>query len=226
MTPQARTRLAVVGKPDMGKSSHAKRLVKAWLTRGLRVVAVDPHDEYSKDGNPTRLVELGPLRKRMTALELARTPTAILEPRLSLSVVVGDSPRSAARGFMLVARLVRAAEKPCVLLVDEVGLWTNPARHPACHTAAAELATVAISDRKKGISLVVVSQRMAQIPSEVRSTVTDVHAFLQDQQADLEALEARCGQPFAGEVSQLRQFHHAAWSDVATQQKPTLRRVS
>lgn len=227
MMPQARTRLAVVGKPDMGKSSHVKRLVKGWLTKGLRVVAFDPHDEYSSKGNPQRLVDLGPLRQRLTARELAMKPQALLEPRLSLAVVASEHPRDAARGFLLLSRLVKAAGKPCVVVVDEVGLWTNAARHPACHAAAAELCAVAIGDRKKGVSLVVVGQRMSQVPSEVRSTLTDVHAFLQDQAADLEAIEDRCGPQFAGEVSQLRQFHHAAWSDVATtpQKSPTLRRV-
>lgn len=227
MIPSSRTRLLVVGKPDMGKSSHVKRLMRDWQTRGLSVIALDVCDEYSRGGNPSRLVELGTLRDRLTPQDVAKNPKLLLKPRLSLAVVSGEHPRAAARAFQLLSRLLVVAGKPCVLVLDEVGLWTAAGRHPECHKAAAELCALAVGGRKYGIAMVLVSQRSSQVPQEVRSTVTDVHAYLQDTDADLEALELRCGKPFAEQTSQLGKYSHVAWSDAATTttRRPTLKSV-
>lgn len=188
--PQPATRLLVVGMSGTGKSTRVKELLRSWVQKGVRVVALDPGDEYSRHGVPTGLVRLGPLKHRMTATELAANPRAMLAPRLSLSVVPGPSIREWARAFELVAGLARHAGR-LVIVADEAGTWCHAGTHPACSRAAAELAALATTGRHQGIALVVVSQRAATVPATVRSQCTDAILFRQEEVADLDALAAR-----------------------------------
>lgn len=188
--PQPSSRLLVVGQSGSGKSTRVKELIRSWLNKGVRVVALDPGDEYSRHGVQTGLVRLGPLKHRLTAAELAANPRALLAPRLSLSVVPGPTVREWARAFELLAGLVRHAGR-LVVVADEVGTWCHAATHPACSRAAAELSALATTGRHQGIALVVISQRAATVPATVRSQCTDAILFRQEELADLEALAAR-----------------------------------
>lgn len=206
--------MLVVGKPGQGKSTYVKRFLADWQRRGLRIIALDVCDEYSVEGNKAALVQLGGLRKRVTVAELAKAPHLVFERRLSLAVVSGEEPRDAARGFLLIAQLVRAAGKPVLVVADEVGLWTDRAADPACHRAEAMLKAMSIGGRKHGVPMVLVAQRAVQVDKTVRSTCTEIHAFYQDEQDDLDALAHRAKSPaFGVEVSQLKEFHCAVWRD-------------
>lgn len=219
--PEARDRFVVVGKSGSGKSTYVKRMIAGWIRQGVRVVALDVCDEYSRKGNDGALVQLGPLRDRVTVEELAAENGAqLLESRLSLSVVCGESPRAAARAFLLLESLLRGSRKQCVLVVDEVGLWTDSSADPLCHRARAQLAGLAVAGRKHGLSLVIVAQRAAQISTTVRSQVTQLVSFAQHEPADLDALAERAGKDFAEKVSRLKPFECIAWSD-AVSEKPT-----
>lgn len=216
--PTPATRLLVTGKTGSGKSSRVKDAVRHWLSLGVRVVAVDVCDEYSRHGRAKHgLVQLGALRQRVTAAELAKRPSLLTAPRLALSVVPADtSPRAWARAFLLVERLVRHAG-PAVVVIDEVGTWTNPGNGPECHAARSALEGLATNGRKDGLALVCVAQRAAQVPPNVRSQATEWWAYLQDEPADLDALRARIGAESAEAVSRLPQFECVTWRDAAAQ---------
>lgn len=223
--PTPATRLLVTGKTGSGKSSRVKEAMRAWLSAGVRVVAVDVCDEYSRHGRAKHgLVQLGPLRHRVTAAELARNPGLVNDARLSLAVVPMDtSPHAWARTFLLVERLMRHAGK-AVVVVDELGTWANPANGAECHRARAALESLSTNGRKDGLALVAVAQRAAQVPPNVRSQATAWWTYLQDEAADVEALAERFGRERAEEVSRLPLYEFIEWRDAThTTKKPTLR---
>lgn len=222
--PEPRSRICVVGRTGFGKSTEVKEVIRSWLSRGVRVVALDCCDEYSVHGLPTGLVRLGPLKRRVTAPQLAADPAMLLDPRLSLAVVPGDGPKAWARTFMMLAKMVRHAGR-LVLVVDETGTWTDASNHPACHQAKAELVSLATNGRHKGVALVVVAQRAAQIPPGVRSQASEWWAFRQDEPSDLEALAERLGKDTAERVRQLHIGEAVKWRDNTIDAKPKLRAV-
>jgi hypothetical protein len=218
--PRASTRLVVVGKTGTGKSSRVKKALRAWLTEGVRVVVVDPCDEYSREGRARHgLAAEGPLRQRMTALELSKRPQVMTAPRLELAVVPDEpnSPASIARAFLLAKRLVLASGRPTLLVADEVGWWTNSSAHPKCHAARVELGALAATGRKEGVALVTVSQCAAHIPPDVRKQSDEWWAFLQDDPTDVDALSERLGKENAEAVSRLPQFEFHHWRDATHQ---------
>lgn len=223
--PRPSTRLVVVGKTGTGKSFRVKEALRAWLARGVRVVAVDVCDEYSRHGKPRNgLTSEGPLRKRVTADELAANgKTLMRDARLSLAVVPNDtrSPRSMARTFLMVDAMVRAAGLPCVIVADEVGMWTNSSADRLCHQARVALEALATAGRKDGYALVTVSQSASHIPSNVRRQSDQWWAFLQDDPTDIEAMAERLGKEKAAEVSRLGRFEFVDWRDATHHAAPT-----
>lgn len=229
-TPTPATRLLVTGKTGSGKSSAIKEAMRSWLSAGVRVVAVDVCDEYSRHGRAKHgLVQMGPLRHRVTAAELAAKPHLVNDARLSLAVVPMDrSPRAWASAFLLVERLMRDAGK-AVVVVDEVGTWTNAANGPVCHRARAALEALSTNGRKDGLALVVVAQRAAQIAPNIRSQASEWRSYLQDEAADVDALAERFGRERAEEVSRLPLYGFVEWRDAThttnTKRKPALKAV-
>lgn len=218
--PIASTRLCVVGKTGTGKSYWVKDYLRAALDRGVRVVVIDVCDEYSRSGVPRNgLTSDGPLRQRVTLADLNASPSILKDARLSLAVVPNDirSPRNMAHTFLTVIAMLRAVGKPTLLVVDEVGRWTNPSADQGkpnkCHQARIELGTVATVDRKNGFALVCVSQSASHIPIDVRKQSDEWVCFLQDSQEDLEAMESRLGKEKAAEVSRLGRFQSVHWRD-------------
>lgn len=205
----SRDRLVYVGKTGYGKSRAVKQLCSELQARGRRLVVFDPCDEYSQHGNASAETDLGPVRDRLTARELYRDPRALDAPRLSLAVVPDkDDPKRVALDFERVAELVRATGN-CVLVVEEVGYFAEHAQSP--------LKNVATMARKDGVAVVMVAQRAVQIPLTARSQASVIVAFHQDEPADLEALEERCGRAMPGiaeQLPQLRVGESVTWRDL------------
>lgn len=226
--PRTTMRLLVVGKTGTGKSTRVKEALKAWQAQGVRVVAVDVCDEYSKQGQPRNgLTSEGTLTTRVTALELSRNPELIKAPRLSLAVVPQNinDPRSMARTALYVMNLLSGQGKPTVVVFDEIGRWTNSSAGPECHAAGVRLSAFATGDRKNGLAGVFVSQCASQIPTDVRRQCDEMWIYLQDYQADVDALSERIGQERAAGLSRLPQWQFEHWRDATHHTRPELRSI-
>lgn len=216
--PTARDRILYVGKTHSGKSYALKRRMREWLTAGARVVAVDPCDEYSRKGGGA---DLGPLVERVTAAQLAEQPELVTKARLALSVVPSeDTVRGWARAFLLVSGLLRRAGRPVVLVADEVGAWTDSSAHPQCHRARSELISLATNGRHRGIALALVAQRAANVPLTVRSQLSEIVTFRQDEPEDLAALAERIGEEQANGAAALAVGQCIEWRDTLQPASP------
>lgn len=225
--PRMSSRWVVVGKTGTGKSRRVKDILRQWGERGVRIVAIDVCDEYSREGQPRHGMECdGTLRQRVTFKALLANPALLKDARLSLSVVPNDrSPRSMAHTFVTVLAMLREIGKPVVLVVDETARWADPSadrglKPNRCLQARTELEACATMDRKNGIALVVVSQSAAHIPIDVRRQSDTWLCFLQDDPSDLEAMEMRLGKEKAAEVSRLGLYAFEVWRD-STHAAPT-----
>lgn len=210
--PEPFDRFVVVGMTGQGKGERIKKMLKVWLSRGVKVVALDCKDEYSRHGkyNPG-LVNLGPLKNRVTAAQLAADPSLLNDPRLSLAVVPNEStPKARARTFIMLAKMMKSLRR-CVLLVDEVGSWTNAEAHPVCVKARVELELIATEGRHEGHALIACAQFATQIPKAVRRQSSEWWLFRQDEESDLEAIAGRLGNDIAEQVRQLQRFECVTW---------------
>lgn len=209
---QAHDRVIVVGKTGCGKSSHAKKLLAAELEHGTRIVAFDPHDEYSEAGRKSDHVRLGPLAQRCTMTDLERDPERWLDcDDLALSVVPSSNARECAREFECLADLVRDTGD-LLLVVDEVG-------YIECF-AEQKLIEVACQYRHHGVGVVLIAQCAVQIPKIARRQASQLWSGRQDDPDDLAALAKIAGQPFAERVSRLPRGELAHWRDSLTPEKP------
>jgi energy-coupling factor transporter ATP-binding protein EcfA2 len=207
---ERRSRTGIVGKTGMGKSTLMKELARREMKAGQRVVAFDPHDEYSVEGIKTDAVELGPLTRRVTVAELvdllADGDELLADPRLALAVVPeGEDAEEIAEEFKLVANFVKNAGN-LTFLVDELGDFQECAQFA--------LNRVVTGYRKFGVAVVYGAQRMVQIPKTSRTQLSDIVSFLQDDDEDLAALVRRTRlEGFDAEVLNLTvgQFKH--WRD-------------
>lgn len=218
--PQAHERFLFVGKTHSGKSHALKARLSRWQQLGARVIAVDVCDEYSRARG-------GPLAQRVSSVELAEAPSKVLEPRLSLAVVpADDSPRGWARTLLLVAKLARAAGKPVVMVVEEVGSVVNSSSDPQCHRARMELISLAVNGRHRGISLALATQRAAQVPTDVRAQLSEIVIFAQDLPEDLAALAERVGKETAEKAAALALGQSVIWRGNTTTTTTTEKEAS
>jgi energy-coupling factor transporter ATP-binding protein EcfA2 len=192
-----------VGKRGSGKSTRAKQLLAAAMAAGQPCVAFDPHDEYSQEGRQSSQVRLGPLTQRMTVEQLAADPDALLEKRLSLAVVPeGLGPREKAEAFSaLVDEVLDAGD--VVLLADEVGQWGR--------YCAEQLDELACQSRHSGVPVVLVAQRLVQVPKTARTQATLVNSGRQDNPDDLAALADLAGEGFSEAVARLKRGECVQW---------------
>lgn len=202
MKLEAHDVVLIVGKRGCGKSHHAKILAGAQS----RVVVFDPHDEYSQKGKPSRQVTLGPLRERVTVDQLLEKPELLDAKTLSLAVVpAGYSNKEYANVFDEVAQLVAATGR-LTFFADEVGEYSDRAEDT--------LNSLATQSRHAEVALVLVAQRMVQIPKTARTQASCLHTFLQSNPEDLEALVKLTGdKDFAARVSRLPRRKHLTWRD-------------
>lgn len=196
----------IVGKRGCGKSHFAKALAGAELAAGARVVAFDPHDEYSKKGRKSPQVNLGPLAERVTVDQLIEHPELLDAKRLSLAVVPEGVPNDElADAFRDVQELVTSTGR-LTFIADEIGEYSDE--------AAGELNSLATQSRHYEAALVLVAQRMTQIPKTARTQASVLHTFLQSNPEDLEALVKLTGdKDFAARVSRLPRRKNLTWRD-------------
>ncbi|RJS26075.1 hypothetical protein DRW03_06345 [Corallococcus sp. H22C18031201] len=195
-----------VGKRGTGKSTRAKAALGAAMKAGQRVVAYDVHDEYSQLGRDSGQVVLGPLTHRMTVSELADNLDVLERDGLALAVVPEGPNREKGEDFAaLVEDVLDVGE--LVLLADEVGQWGR-----YCAEALDELAC---QSRHSAVPVVLVAQRLTQVPKTARTQATQINSGRQDNPDDLRALADVAGQDFASAVSRLVRGEFRHWRDDA-----------
>lgn len=206
----ARERHAFWGKTGTGKSTRAKEFIGAALAEGWRVCGLDPHDEFSQAGKPSKEVTLGPLRESMTVEEFLSSDhaqTMLDEPELSLALVPRSRPREMAEDFRELVPLVRSTGN-LLFFADELGLWATYAED--------ELNELATQGRHDGMPLVFVAQRAIQVPKTARTQLSHVNTGLQDEPSDLDAIAERTrSRAFADAVGRLDPDAHQflEWND-------------
>lgn len=206
---------AIVGKRGTGKSTAAKALLARLLEEGARVVAVDPHDEYSREGVQTDHVTLGPLDDRVTMAELREHPEILADPYLSLAVKSSIDPEVlAAEVAELIDLLVahgpldsKPEEVGVLLVLEEMALLFGN------RDAEKKLNILATQSRHWGMPVLFVAQRLVHVPLTARSQLSILLSFRQDQPADLAALEDLAGRAFVDQVRQLGRGEWRLWRD-------------
>lgn len=195
----------IVGKRGCGKSHWAKALAGSELAAAARVVAFDPHDEYSQKGRSSPQVSLGPLRERATVDQLLERPELLDAKRLSLAVVPECGADEMADAFREVAELISATGR-LTFIADEIGEYSDE--------AAGTLNSLATQSRHYETALVLVAQRMTQIPKTARTQASTLHTFLQSNPEDLDALVKLTGdRDFAARVARLPRRKNLTWRD-------------
>lgn len=208
---QPHDRVLILGKTGSGKSNTAKELLKRELDGGARIVAFDPHDEYSRRGRLTSHVRLGPLRDRCTAEALLRDPALLDVDALSLAVVPSLDPQRCAQDFEAVAGLVQETGD-LLLVVEEVGHFEQ--------WAAPKLQEVACQFRHYGVAVVFVAQCAVMVPKKARRQMSQLYSGRQDDPDDLDAIARITKDPdFAARVSRLPRGELLHWRDDFEQRK-------
>jgi energy-coupling factor transporter ATP-binding protein EcfA2 len=208
----SRARVAFIGKTGMGKSTAAKAAAAAELRAGARVVAFDPHDEWSVHGDDRGgEVTLGPLRDRLTTDQLLDNPYLLDDPHLSLAVVPqrDATPAELAEDFCELAEAVKATGN-LTFIVDEVGEFQKHCQ--------ATLDRVGTGYRKYKVAVILCAQRAVQISKTCRTQLSEMVCFLQDDPEDLSALEHRTRYSvpdFADRVSRLGRGQSVQWRDAS-----------
>lgn len=73
-----------------------------------------------------------------------------------------------------------------------------------------------------GVELWVVAHRPINLPADVRSQVTRIRSFAQNEPRDLEYLSEKAGRAFAERVSQLRGHQFTAWPEGSQYERETV----
>lgn len=201
--------VVIVGKRRSGKSFQAKQLLHSEVRAGARVVAFDPHDEYSRHGKRTTATNLGPLTQRCTVDQLLDAPQMLDSPRLSLAVIPRTaSKRDTAEDAKQLINLVRLTGDLTVCW-DEVGEYGDGAYD--------ELESMATQSRHwgdHGCPVIYVAQRAVQIPRSARDQASVLITGIQNDPDDLTVLRKITGSPkFAEATSRLPRPGTLTWRE-------------
>lgn len=180
-------RHAYVGQSGTGKSHAAKLAVAAHLRgAGTRVVVIDPDDEWSKLGEKSEHVTLGPCTHRVLFDDLMNDPGRHLDrERVALAVIVSDDEDEASEQVAEFVEIVKGTGDLLVVF-EECGAYAGPdVSEQAGKKAIAKIAT---RGRHWGCPTLFCAQRLVQIPPSARAQLTDLQIFRQVHPADLDAL--------------------------------------
>ncbi|HEX8702712.1 MAG TPA: hypothetical protein VF815_28010 [Myxococcaceae bacterium] len=195
-----------LGKRKTRKSTRAKGLADRCFRRGRqRVLALDPHDEWSVHGRRSPEVILGTLTQRYEAWQVLANPRLLKEPRLNAAVVPSRAdPESWGRTFEKVVQLA-LEEGDLVLFLEEFGSWAE--------YCLKTMNAAALNSRHQGVPMCAVSQRAKRIPLTFRSQATHINSGLQTEPEDLDALADVAGRDFAAAVERLPRGEYCHWRD-------------
>lgn len=202
--------LGVYGLTQSGKSTWVK---KKLLPSCPRVLVLDVNSEYSRHSRTP-----GPLLDQGSTSDLARHPTKLLEPSLSLALEPTKPTRTHAAALLdLITRLLvamsqddSARELPQLTLVlDECGDYA-----PLCHEQLATLATRGATHLN--VRLVVVSQRPNLVPATVRGNLAELRCFKLVEPLDVKAVAERVDKNFAERVKRLELRKSIEWRATGT----------
>lgn len=169
----------VVGSSGGGKST----LIKQWIKGRKRVLAYDPDREY-------------PLTRYKDLAELSRAIRQAGKGGIRAAYTPDYPEPKDFEQFARLVNLIASADRPTVVVVDEVAQVTHAGK------AAANSGRMILSGRKYGLELFIGSQR----PQEVSKTIytqagTRVACWTEDAK-DRKAIEDRAGIP-AAELAKL-----------------------
>jgi energy-coupling factor transporter ATP-binding protein EcfA2 len=209
---EPRSVVLFVGQRGSGKSTRRKAALEAaWEAGQRRLIAFDVMDEDSQHGRKRESVVLGPLKQKLTTVELAKDPGILREDELSLAIVpVSKDPAEWAADFAaLVEELEDDDEAPgTVLSASELAVWAQ-----FCPKAVDRAACLSRHWGREGCALLFDAQRATGIPFTTRTQATDILSGKQTMPADLDALGERCGERYRDEVSALQGHDFRHWRD-------------
>jgi hypothetical protein len=194
-----------LGKRGTRKSTRAKALSGRCMKRRRRVLALDPHDEWSIHGRESDQVILGPLRQRFDAWEVLAEPSILERDNLCAAIVPSEMDPEAWAAVFKPILLECLDIGDLDLFMDEVPSWAE-----YCEKT---LNAVALNSRHSRMAVVAIGQRAKKFPLTFRSQATLINSGLQTEPADLAALEDVAGKDFAEAVRQLERGQYCQWRD-------------
>jgi DNA helicase HerA-like ATPase len=198
---EPRHRVLVCGKTQHGKTHFARELVKHNAPRFDRVVIFDVDEEY---------------RARVTtAAQLVLNPALLDKGKVLTVRSTGDSAHRLALDCRHLLKLVRASKGTSLVVLEEPGRYARHWCHKCIEPLAPLLEEAATGWAKRGVCLLFVTQRANQIPLTVRSQLSTIVSFRQDESGDVDALADRAGKNFAGAVVSLKPRDFRVWRDDA-----------
>jgi hypothetical protein len=200
----------ICGKRGSRKSTVVKASLARWLEgKGPpRVVAFDPHDEYSQLGRevPGEVI-LGPLRNRVTVAELLEAPELLDAEDLSLAVVCEEpmDAEAVAADFEAVSALV-LEHGDCVFVVEEAALLQEH--------CGGKLKTIATQSRHAQVPVVIVSQWLFSFHYSMRKQFSHARLYRQTDPDEIKkSAEVLRSQDAAERLATLAPGECVAWSD-------------
>lgn len=197
-----------LGMRGTRKSTRAKALAGRCMrkTRGARkhrVVALDPHDEWSIHGRASDQVILGPLVQRFDAWQVLADPSILERDNLCAAIVPAElDPEAWARVFEpILYELLEVGD--VTVFMDEVPSWAE--------YCTKVLNAVALNSRHSRTPVAAVGQRAKKFPLTFRSQATHCNSGTQKEPQDLAALADLGGKDFADAVRQLERGQWCHW---------------
>lgn len=198
---EPRHRVLVCGKTQHGKTYFTRELVKHNAPRFDRTVIFDVDEEY---------------RARVTTAAQLVTNPGLLDKGKVLAVrATSDSAHRLALDCRHLLKLVRASSGTSLVVLEEPGRYARHWCHNCIEPLAPVLEEAATGWAKRGVCLVFVTQRANQVPLTVRSQLSTIVSFRQDESGDVDALADRAGKTFAGAVVALGVGKFRLWRDDA-----------
>jgi hypothetical protein len=202
-----------LGKRGTKKSRRAKELAERCMSSGQRVLALDPHDEWSVHGQESDQVVLGPLRTRYEAWEVLGELSLLEDPELCAAIVPGSrDPEEWAQSFVPIIDMALDVGD-VTLFLEEMGTWGQ--------YCVKQLNALALNSRHSRVAVVGISQRAYLISPTFRSQATHINSGLQTEPRDLAALEEVAGKDFAEAVRQLERGKWCHWRDDTGAPRPS-----